>query len=362
MVQTLRRVFLTLLFLSISTSNTFAADSSEQDEAQVLDVMGTVADHDYFKVPGFINGGKIYLPRIFYWESAEGESQLSAYLSTKSVLESGEFVENEEGALVSANGGHIIIDLSITSHLIYFWMGMLLALILTVMAARRYKRGIGRTVEPQGAFHNIFEVLFVFIRDDVARDNIDHHKADRYVPFLFTMFMGISFMNLFGLLPWAATATADLTVTATLAFVTFLITQFSGTKDYWAHIFWFPGVPTWVRVILTPVEILGMFTKPFALAIRLFANMLSGKIMIIAILGLVFIFADLFGAGAAYGVGIFSVSLTVVLYALKVFVALLQAYIFTLLSAVFIGMAAEDHAHAEEGYHTEHIAEEVSAN
>jgi F-type H+-transporting ATPase subunit a len=360
MVQTLRRVFLTLLFLSISTSNMFAisADASDAEEEPVLDVMGTVADHDYFKTPL----GKIYLPRIFYWETAEGNTQLSAFSSTKKALNSNAFIENEEGSIVPAGGGKIKIDFSITSHLLYYWFGMGLAVLLTILAANRYKKGVGRDVEPKGTFQNIFEVLFVFIRDDVARDNIDLNKYEKYVPFLFTMFMGISFMNLFGLLPWAATATADLTVTATLAFVTFLITQFSGTKDHWAHVFWFPGVPTWVRAILTPVEILGLFTKPFALAIRLFANMLSGKIMIIAILGLVFIFADLFGSIAGYGVGIFSVALTVVLYALKVFVALLQAYIFTLLSAVFIGMAAEDHHHDEEGYHTEHIAEEVSAN
>lgn len=353
MVQTLRRVFLTLLFLSISTSNIFAAEQAQEDDEEILDVLGTVADHDYLKTPA----GKIYLPRILYWQNAEGEKSLSAFLSTKKATESENFTLNADGVLVPAMGGQIVIDLSITSHLIFFWLGMGLAVFLTIMFAGRYKKGIGRTVEPKGALHNTFEVLFVFIRDDVARGNIDDHKADKYVPFLFTMFMGISFMNLFGLLPWAATATADLTVTATLALITFVITQFSGTKDYWGHIFWFPGVPTWVRFILTPVEILGIFTKPFALAIRLFANMISGKIMIIAILGLIFIFADLFGSVAGMGVSLFSVPLTVVLYALKVFVALLQAYIFTLLSAVFIGMAAEDHHHAEEGYHTEHIAE-----
>ena len=228
---------------------------------------------------------------------------------------------------------------------------MFLAVFWTVMMARRYNAGVGKDVEPQGALQNIFEVLFVFIRDDVARSNIDASKADKYVPYFFTMFMGIAFMNLFGLFPWAATATADLTVTATLAVMTFFVTQFSGTKDYWGHIFWFPGVPTWVRAILTPVEILGVFTKPFALAIRLFANMLSGKIMIIAILGLIFIFADIFGATAGVSVSLFSVTLTVVLYALKVFVALLQAYIFTLLSAVFIGMAAEEHEHHGEHAH-----------
>ncbi|MEX2435197.1 MAG: F0F1 ATP synthase subunit A, partial [Balneolaceae bacterium] len=147
--------------------------------------------------------------------------------------------------------------------------------------------------------------------------------------------------------PWAVSATADLTVTATLAGITFFITQFSGSKDHWEHVFLYPGVPVWTRFILTPVEILGLFTKPLALAIRLFANMLSGKIMIVAILGLIFIFADLFGSAVGYGTSVFWVALTASLYFLKALVALIQAYVFTLLSAVFIGMAVEEHQHDE---------------
>lgn len=350
MTKTLRRLFLTIFLLSAFTPNLLAADADPKGEEPVIDVMGTVADHDYFKTAF----GKIYLPRLILWEDAQQNTRFTFAASTKSLLKKEYFLE-KQGAVVPADGGSIIVDFSITSHLIYFWLGMGLALFITLNMARRYKKGIGSKVEPKGAFQNIFEILFIFIRDDVARDNIDTHKADRYVPYLFTVFMGIAFMNLFGLLPWAATATADLTVTATLAIITFFITQFSGTKDYWAHIFWFPGVPGWVRVILTPVEVLGLFTKPFALAIRLFANMLSGKIMIIVILGMVFIFSDAFGATAGVSVGVFSVALTAALYALKAFVALLQAYIFTLLSAVFIGMAAEDHHHDEEEYHVEHV-------
>ncbi len=357
MIQTLRRVFLTLLFLSISTSNTFAADQAKGDDEPIIDVMGTVLDHDYFKTPF----GKIYLPRIFYWEDASGQSQLSFYSSTKKAEASDEFTMSEAGAIVPANGGSIKVDFSITSHLMYFWISVALVLWITISMARKYKKGIGRDTEPKGSFQNIFEILFEFVRDNIAKDNIRDDKYKKYVPYLFSIFMGIAFMNLFGLLPWAATATADLTVTATLAAITFFITQFSGTKDHWAHVFWFPGVPGWTRLILTPVEILGLFTKPFALAIRLFANMLSGKMMIIAILGLIFIFADLFGPGGAYGMaGLLSVPLTAALYFLKAFVALLQAYVFTILSAVFIGMAAEDHAHDEEGYHAEHIAEQAN--
>ena len=352
MIQTLRRVFLTILFLSVSTSNMFAAPASDEGgEEPILDVMGTVADHDYFNLFSI----HIPLPKLILWSDAEGNTRFDAALSTHALVEHGNF-EEVDHAVHPVDGGHIIIDFSITSHLMYFWISMILAVWLTASMAKRYKKGIGADVAPKGAFQNIFETLFVFIRDDVARDNIDDHKSDKYVPYLFTVFMGIAFMNLFGLLPWAATATADLTVTATLALITFFIIQFSGTKDYWGHIFWFPGVPTGVKILMIFVELVGLLTKPFALAIRLFANMLSGKIMIIAILGLIFIFADLFGAGAGIGVSVFSVTLTVILYALKVFVGLLQAYIFTLLSAVFIGMAAEDHSHDEEHYHAEHAA------
>lgn len=350
MFKTIRRLFLTLLFLHISTTHLSAFNADNEGNEPILDVMGTVVDHFYIKVPQFINGGYLYLPRIIFWENAEGESKLSFYRNTKKAVSSGLFNESNY-VLTPSSGGHVKVDFSITSHLIYFWMGLLTAIFWTLSMAKRYKKGVGKNVEPRGVLQNIFEILFIFIRDDVARSNINENKADKYVPYFFTMFMGIAFMNLLGLLPWAATATADLTVTATLALMTFVITQFSGTKDYWGHIFWFPGVPTWVRAILTPVEILGIFTKPFALAIRLFANMLSGKIMIIAILGLIFIFADIFGSIAGYSVSVFSVVLTVVLYALKVFVALLQAYIFTLLSAVFIGMAAEEHDHHHEHAH-----------
>lgn len=350
MFQTIRRLFLTLLFLSVSTNHLYAFNANNEENEPILDVMGTVVDHYYIKVPQAINGGYLHLPRIIFWENAEGESKFSFFRNTKKAVASGLFNESSY-ALTPATGGHIKLDLSITSHLVYFWLGLFIAIFWTISMAKRYKKGVGTQVEPRGALQNIFEILFIFIRDDVARSNIDDKKADKYVPYFFTMFMGIAFMNLLGLLPWAATATADLTVTATLALMTFVITQFSGTKDYWGHIFWFPGVPTWVRAILTPVEILGIFTKPFALAIRLFANMLSGKIMIIAILGLIFIFADIFGSIAGYSVSVFSVILTVVLYALKVFVALLQAYIFTLLSAVFIGMAAEEHEHHHEHAH-----------
>ncbi len=338
MLRACRRLFVTFLLVLFFTPFTQASEKSAQDsEGAPIDVVGKVADHHELAVLGY----HIPLPRIML---VDGEWYF--YGSTEGAVESGEFVE-EDGALVPASGAHITLDMSVTSHLMYVWFGLILTLWITIAMARKYKRGTGRKTEPKGWFQNMFEIVFVFIRDDVAKTNIPDGKYRKFVPYLFTVFIGITFMNLFGLLPWGATATADITVTAVLAAFTFIITQWNGSKDHWEHVFWFPGVPGWMRIILTPIEIIGLFTKPFALAVRLFANMLSGKIMIICILGLIFIFAEIFGNIAGIGMSLFAVPLTVGLYVLKAFVGILQAYIFTLLSAVFIGMAAEEHSHEE---------------
>lgn len=329
-----RRVVVTILFLLVLNPNLLAADSSENNEP-VIDLMGKVVDHDYFEV----FNQKFYLPRILLVGS-----DFHVYRNTQSAVQSGEF-QRVDGALLRADGASVSLDLSITSHLLYVWFGMILTLFITFWASSKYKRGVGVETEPKGTRQNLFEVFFVFIRDDIAKEYIPDNKHIKFIPYLFSVFMAIAFMNLFGLLPWGVSATADLTVTATLAAITFFITQFNASKDHWEHVFMFPGVHPLMRVILTPVEILGLFTKPFALAIRLFANMLSGKIMIICILGLIFIFTDIFGPIIGVGSGIVWVGLTALLYILKAFIALLQAYIFTLLSAVFIGMAVEEHHH-----------------
>lgn len=337
MLQALRRFFVTLLIILFFTPIAEASQESESSEAPI-DVIGKVVDHHYLTFPGY----KLPLPRILL---VGGEWYF--YSSTEAAVESGNFIEKNH-ALVPADGSEITLDMSITSHLMFVWFGVILTLIITIAMARRYKKGSGRESEPKGWFQNLFELLFVFIRDDVAKANIPDDKYQKFVPYLFAVFVSITFMNLFGLLPWGATATADITVTAILALITFIVTQWNASKDHWEHVFWFPGVPPLMRIILTPIEIIGLFTKPFALCVRLFANMLSGKIMIICILGLIFIFAELFGNIAGIGISLISVPLTAVLYILKAFVGLLQAYIFALLSAVFIGMATEEHEHHEE--------------
>lgn len=346
MMQASRRLLVAVFILFFIAPNLLASQESDEGSGGApIDVMSKVQDHHYVEFAGL----HLSLPRILLVDGS-----WHFYGSTESAVESGEFVE-ESGALVPADGREVTLDMSITSHLVYVWLGVLLTLWLTIAMARRYKRGVGRETEPQGWFQNIFEIVFVFVRDDIAKANIPgHNKYQKFVPYLFAVFIAITFMNLFGLLPWGVTATADITVTAVLAGFTFFITQWNGSKDHWEHVFWFPGVPGWMRIILTPIEIIGLFTKPFALAVRLFANMLSGKIMIICILGLIFIFADIFGNVAGVGTSLFVVPLTVALYVLKAFVGVLQAYIFTLLSAVFIGMAVEEHGHDHE--HSEAIA------
>lgn len=338
MIRAFRRLFVTLLLFLFITPITHASDDAEKSsDSAPINVVGKVADHHELAVLGM----HMPLPRIML---VEGEWYF--YSSTESAVESGEFVK-KSGSLAPAGDAQITLDMSITSHLMYVWFGLILTLWLTIAMGRRYQRGVGRETEPQGWLQNFFEIVFEFVQDDIAKTNIPDNKYKKFVPYLFTVFVAITFMNLFGLLPWGATATADITVTAVLAAFTFFITQWNGSKDHWEHVFWFPGVPGWMRIILTPIEIIGLFTKPFALAVRLFANMLSGKIMIICILGLIFIFADIFGNVAGIGMSLFAVPLTVALYILKAFVGILQAYIFTLLSAVFIGMAAEEHAHEE---------------
>jgi F-type H+-transporting ATPase subunit a len=340
MFEMIRRFALLTIAFSLISSTLFAADSAES-ESDIPDFLGYVADHDNLEV----FGKKIYLPRILL---VDGEWFFFA--NSHSAVESGFFIDNNH-VLEPANGKPITIDLSITSHLMYFWFAIGLTLYIFISLSSRYKKGIGKDSAPAGYFQNIIEVLFLFIRDDIAKENIGEKKYMKYVPYLVGMFFVILFMNLFGLLPWGATATADLTVTTVLALTTFLVTQFSGTKDHWTHVFMFPGVHPAIRIILTPIEIIGLFTKPFALCVRLFANMFSGKLMVMSILGLAFILGGMFGPLVGYATTALVVPLTAVLYVLKAFVALLQAYIFTMLSAVFIGMAAEEHEHHAEHAH-----------
>jgi len=201
---------------------------------------------------------------------------------------------------------------------------------------------------PKG-LQSVIEPLVVFVRDDIAKASIGH-KYERFMPFLLTVFFFIFINNLLGLVPifpGGANLTGNIAVTLSLALFTFVITSFSANKNYWKHVFAMPGVPVWVLVLLTPIEILGVFLRPFVLMIRLFANMTAGHIIALSFFSLIFIFGEM-NVVAGYGVSIFSLAFTLFMTCLELLVAFLQAYVFTLLSAIYFGSAVEEHHHAEE--------------
>ena len=264
----------------------------------------------------------------------------------------GEDIEAErpyDAHLIAAGAGEILIDLSISRHLVFIFIVIGLLCVMFLPLAAKYKKGIGRTSAPRGLFQNMLETMVIYVRDEIARPNLGA-KTDRFLPYLLTVFFFILVCNLIGLVPFGATATANITVTAVLALFTFFVTQFAGTKDYWGHIFNPPGIPWFVKPILVPIEVLGLLTKPFALAVRLFANMTAGHLVILNLIGLIFIVGGM-SAGAGYATSIPALGLTVFVYALELLVAFIQAYVFTVLSALFIGMATAEHEHDHD--HTE---------
>ena len=231
-----------------------------------------------------------------------------------------------------------VIDLSITKSVMMILVTGLIMFLLFTGIARNYKKSL----VPTGAA-KILEPIVLFIRDDIAKPNIGP-KYRKYTGYLLTIFFFILFLNIFGLLPFGINVTGNIAITAALAIFTFLITQFTANKAYWQHIFWMPGLPWPMKIVMMPIEIIGMFIKPFALLIRLFANMTAGHIVIMSLIAMIYVFKNVI-AGVAFPF------LTFVLYLLEILVAFLQAYIFTMLSAVYFGMANEEHHHEGEAAH-----------
>jgi F-type H+-transporting ATPase subunit a len=235
------------------------------------------------------------------------------------------------------------IDFSITKNVVMIIVTGLLMLWLFTSLAKSYAKnngmptGMGRFLEP----------ILLYKRDDIARPNIGEKRYRKYMPFLLTIFFFIWFLNMFGLTPLGINVTGNIAITFSLAIMTFLITNFTGTKDYWMHQFnplgdslpWYGKIPLYI--ILVPIELLGLFIKPFALLIRLYANMQAGHIVLMSLIGLMFIFKSWLGSPLSFALA-FAISL------IEILVALLQAYIFTMLSALYFGFASVEHEHEHE--------------
>ncbi len=227
------------------------------------------------------------------------------------------------------------LDLSITRHILFMWIGAILLFIVMTRVAKAYKS----SMVPRG-FTNFWEVFILFVRDEIAKPTIGK-GFEKFLPYLLTAFFFILFGNFLGLIPFSATFTSNISVTATMAIFTFLVIQFGGMRNNGVFGYFkglIPhGVPIFLLPIMAVVELLGLLAKPFALAIRLFANMTAGHIVIYALISLIFVMQSVGWAGLAIPMALF-------IYGLEVLVALLQAYIFTMLSSLFIGMAVhQDH-------------------
>jgi len=250
------------------------------------------------------------------------------------------------------------IDFSITKNVATMLMAMLVFGFVFFTVRGGYKKNKGRA--PKG-MQSFFEPIILFIRDDIAKEMIGA-KWEKYFPFLCTLFFFILIVNLFGLIPIApfgANVTGNIGLTLALALVTFIVVNLSGNRDYWGHIFWMPGVPLLLKPLMALIEVIGLIVKPFTLMIRLFANITAGHIIILSLIGLIFLFGDngLSTGGTAAGAAL-AVPFVFVMNLLELFVAFLQAFIFTLLSALYIGAAVEEHHHAD---HDEEHAPSVPA-
>lgn len=237
-------------------------------------------------------------------------------------------------------------DFSITKNVFTMIMASLLLIFIWGAVAKGYKTNEGKA--PSG-IQSFFEPFFTFIRDEVTKPMIGEKKYERFQPFIMTLFFFILFCNLLGLIPFfpgGANVTGNLAVTLVLAVLAFIITNIHGNGHYWEHVVWMPGVPTFVKPILTIVEVLGLFIKPFSLMIRLFANISAGHIIILSLIGLIFLFGENGNSvgGAATGVfigGLFTAFMNLI----ELLVAFLQAFIFAILTASYIGAAVEEHEH-----------------
>lgn len=286
-------------------------------------------------------------------ETIEEETEEAAYAMYKGKAYKLDRPSTLDGGVL---GGGItsFYDFSITKNVFTMILAAILLIVLFSAVSKGYKKNEGKA--PSG-IQSFMEPFFLFIREEVTRPMIGEKHYERFQPFIMTLFFFILFCNLLGLIPFfpgGANVTGNIAVTMVLAVFAFLVTNLNGNGHYWEHILWMPGIPAWVKIVLTPVELLGVIIKPFSLMIRLFANISAGHIIILSLIGLIFLFGNNGQSvgGAAVG-GIVGGLFTAFMNLIELLVAFLQAFIFAILTASYIGAAVEEgHDHHEaEGAH-----------
>ena len=249
--------------------------------------------------------------------------------------------------VVDVEASKVLWDFSITKNVASLFVSVLILLVVLLTAARAYKK-TGITSAPKGV-QSFMEPIVLFVRDEVAIPNIGKKKFAKYMPFLLTIFFLVLVNNFLGLVPFfpgGANVSGNIAFTMTLAVCVFVVVNLSANKNYWEHIFWMPGMHWSMKLFLAPIELIGVFTKPISLMIRLFANITAGHILVLSLICLIFIFKTVYASAIAVPFAVF-------IGMIELLVAFLQAYIFTMLSAMYIGMATEEHhheAHDHEGH------------
>jgi len=347
-------VFLLGLSLNVFSENQPAAETTGNNEDEkkgsAFDpgevILGHIADsHEWHffsvkKSDGTDWHATIFLPVIIY---TPGEG-LEIFSFKR--LEHGPYksisVDGEDH--ISRTDGKNFYDFSLTKNVVQLLLSMIIMLLLFTTMARNYKK---YGVKAPRGLQSALEVIVMFIRDEVAKPMLGK-RADKFLPYLLTLFFFIWINNLLGLIPGSANVTGNIAVTATLAAMTFILMMVGSKRTYWKHMVAPPGVPWMVLPILVPIEFISnIIVKPFALMIRLFANMLAGHLIILSFITIIFIFAAMNVAGGL-GASIFSIAFSIFVYLLELLVAALQAYIFTILTALFIGETGIEHSHSDE--------------
>lgn len=333
-VLSMPKSILTALFImgmAVFATPGFAAEEGENEKINISEViLHHVMDNHVWH---FTDGLVLPLPVIVY----SGEKGLDFFSSGNFFNEKHEAVEYNGYKLehnhITLNG-QSVLDLSITKNVAMLFITVAVILFVLLSVASSYKKNVGKA--PSG-LQSFVEPIIFFVRDEIVKPNIGP-KYERYLPYLLTLFFFVFIGNLLGLLPGAANLTGNIAVTLVLAVITFIITNVSGNKNYWSHIFWTPGVPLLLRFIILPVEIIGVFTKPFSLTVRLFVAITAGHIVILALISLAFIFQS-------YVVGFGASLMVLFINLIELLVAGIQAYVFTLFTALYIGLAVEEHVH-----------------
>jgi F-type H+-transporting ATPase subunit a len=355
----IRTTFFVLIALFMTTFSAFAGHGSENGEEKKAFNAGEMIMHHVMDNHE-IHIGPIHIPLpIILYSNETGfvgpfsSSKLHDGQNFKGfVMDHEKIFFVGEGGIISHDAeGHIDapkpLDLSITKTVFGMFLTMGLMLFVFVTAARGYKK---RAMQAPKGVQAVVEPLIVFVRDEIAKPSIGK-RYEKFLPYLLTIFFFIWIGNMLGLIPFIGgfNVTGNIAVAIVLALFTFIITSVNGNKDYWKHIYNTPGVPWWLKFpipLMFFIEFLGFISKPVVLTLRLFANITAGHIIILSFVSLIFIFNDLFGAVGGYGVSILSVGFSIFMFAIEVLVAFLQAYVFTLLSALYFGSAVEEHDHA----------------